>query len=162
MNEAKVLLSIGFILLLGLLQTAFNAKKSRRVRQFPLLFISAILMVVGVLVWNKNVQKASDFCALADFLENGEILTMNAALLLGYGMLRLVLRPIITKLVKSNRTLETFSLGFYEYDDEYDEWFLKKQWINFRKYFFAVCVALNCVSGLYLGLTWQFGKTSSI
>ena len=33
MNEAKVLLSIGFILLLGLLQIAFNAKKSRRVRQ---------------------------------------------------------------------------------------------------------------------------------
>ena len=79
MNEAKVLLSIGFILLLGLLQTAFNAKKSRRVRQFPLLFISAILMVVGVLVWNKNVQKASDFCALADFLENGEILTACSA-----------------------------------------------------------------------------------
>lgn len=162
MNEAKVLLSIGFILLLGLLQIACNAKKSRRVRQFPLLFISAILMVVGVLVWNKNVQKASDFCALADFLENGEILTMNAALLLGYGVIRLVLRPIITKLVKNNRTLETFSLGFYEYDDEYDEWFLKKQWINFRKYFFTVCVALNCVSGLYLGLTWQLGKTSSI
>lgn len=50
MNEAKVLLSIGFILLLGLLQIVFNAKKSRRVRQFPLLFMSAILMVIGVYV----------------------------------------------------------------------------------------------------------------
>lgn len=162
MNEAKVLLSIGFILLLGLLQIAFNAKKSRRVRQFPLLFISAILMVIGVFVWNENVQKASDFCALADFLKNGEILTINAALLLGCGILRLVLRPIITKFVKNNRTLETFSLGFYEYDDEYDEWFLKKQWINFRKYFLTICVTLNCVSGLYLGLTWQLGKASSL
>ena len=120
MNEAKVLLSIGFILLLGLLQIVFNAKKSRRVRQFPLLFISAILMVIGVYVWNKNFQKAAEFCELADFLKNGEILTMNAALLLGYGIIRLILRPVITKLIKSNHTLETFSLGLYEYDDEYD------------------------------------------
>lgn len=119
-------------------------------------------MVIGVFVWNENVQKASDFCALADFLKNGEILTINAALLLGCGILRLVLRPIITKFVKNNRTLETFSLGFYEYDDEYDEWFLKKQWINFRKYFLTICVTLNCVSGLYLGLTWQLGKASSL
>lgn len=161
MNEAKILLSIGFILLLGLLQIAFNVKKSRRVRQFPLLFISAMLMAVGVFVWNKNFQKASEFCALADFLENGEILTMNAALLLGYSIIRLIFRPIITKLVKSDHTLETFSFGFYEYDDEYDEWFLKKQWINFRKYFLTICVTLNCASGLYLGLTWQLGRDSS-
>lgn len=119
-------------------------------------------MVIGVYVWNKNFQKAAEFCRLADFLENGEILTMNAALLLGYGIIRLILRPVITKLIKSNHTLETFSLGLYEYDDEYDEWFLKKQWINFRKYFLTVCVTLNCVSGMYLGLTWQFGKTSSL
>ena len=161
MNEAKILLSIGFILLLGLLQIAFNGKKSRRVRQFPLLFISAMLMAVGVFVWNKNFQKASEFCALADFLENGEILTMNAALLLGYSIICLIFRPIITKLVKSDHTLETFSFGFYEYDDEYDEWFLKKQWINFRKYFLTICVTLNCASGLYLGLTWQLGRDSS-
>lgn len=162
MNEAKTLLSIGFILLLSLFQIAFNAKKNRRVRQFPLVFISAALMAIGVFVWNRNFQKASEFCTLADFLENGEILIMNAALLVGYGIIRLALRPIITKLIKSNHTLETFSLGFYEYDSEYDEWFLKKQWINFRKYFLTVCVALSCVSGLYFGLTWKLGKASSV
>ena len=97
MNETKIFLSIGFILLLGLLQIAFNAKKNRRVRQFPLLFIAPMLMAIGVFVWNKNFQKAAEFCTLTDFLENGEILTMNAALLLGYGIIRLALRPIITK-----------------------------------------------------------------
>ena len=69
MNETKIFLSIGFILLLGLLQIAFNAKKNRRVRQFPLLFIAPMLMAIGVFVWNKNFQKAAEFCTLTDFLE---------------------------------------------------------------------------------------------
>lgn len=59
MNETKIFLSIGFILLLGLLQIAFNAKKNRRVRQFPLLFIAPMLMAIGVFVWNKKLSKSS-------------------------------------------------------------------------------------------------------
>lgn len=162
MNEAKVFLAMGFILLSGLLQIAFNTKKSRRVRQLPLVFISAILMIVGVFIWNRNIQKATEFCEIADFLENGELLIMNVALLLGYGLLRLEFRPIVTKFFKSRQLLEIWSFGFYAYDNEYDEWFLKKKWTYFRKYFFAICVTLHCASGLFLGLTWRFGKTADI
>lgn len=67
MNETKIFLSIGFILLLGLLQIAFNAKKNRRVRQFPLLFIAPMLMAIGVFVWNKNFQKQLNSVRLQTF-----------------------------------------------------------------------------------------------
>ena len=162
MNEAKPLFAIGFILLLGLFQTALNAKKSRRIRQFPLIFLCAALMIVGVFTCNKYYEKIVSLCESVDFLKNGELFVANAALLLAYGLIRLVLRLILNVVLKSGHALELCALGFYEYDDEYNEWFLKRQWTNFRKYFWAICIALNCAAGLYLGLTWRIGSESEL
>ena len=87
-------------------------------------------------------------------LTRADLLIANVLLLTGYIAVRLVLRPLITAIFKSNKILQVFSLNIYHYDDEYDEWFLKKQWKNFRGYFLALLWAVVIFSGIYLGFTW--------
>ena len=72
------------------------------------------------------------------------------------------MRPVFCAIFKRKEILDHFSFAFYEYDEEYDEWFLKKQWKNFRVFFSWLVAGTVLVSGIYLGLTWALGSASSI
>lgn len=155
----NLIASIIVILLIGLFQIGVNTKKYRRIRQLPLLMVSFVFMSVGIFVWAKNLDKAADICESANFLSNADLLVANSALLAGYCLVRLVLL-LVCSAFKKNSLLEVFALDFYQYDENYGEWFLKKQFSNYRKYFLAICIAINIISGTFLGLTWILGKDS--
>lgn len=162
MSELNVLISIVIIVLLSTLQIAASGEKSRRIRQFPLVILSIILMSAGVFVWTGHMDAAARFCSSFEFLANGELMTANAALLLGFALIRLILRPILAALCKGSTLLGYFSMDLYQYDDEYGEWFLRKKWVNYRKYFFAIVCAAALSAGVFLGLTWRNGPRSPI
>lgn len=162
MNEAKVIIAIAVISCLGFFEIIVNAKKNYRIRQFPITILSVFLMAYGMYVWTTNMRAASEFCAVADFFVNADLLAANAILLLGYIVIRLALRPIIVFICKSPKMLGVFALDFYEYDDEYGEWFLRKQWINFRKYFLAIVWGTIIAAGIFLGITWVLGPGSVV
>lgn len=166
MSENRVLISIAVIALLSISQITVNAKKNRRIRQFPLTIAAAVFAVVSVCVLTRYMVLIEELFRKYDFLRNflfdGEILAANVAILVVFSAVRLVLRPIITGICKGNTLLGVFSMGIYRYDSEYDEWFLSKQWVGFRRYFFAIVCASNLAAGVYVGLTWQYGPRSGI
>ena len=161
-NVIKVLIPIISVALLCLLINLVNTKKNRRIRQFPLIVFSFVLMVIAILVLIKNYDFTEKIIELSSFLLHSNLVIINLILLLGFLVLKLILRPICTAVFKKKKVLEFFSLTIYEYDEEYDEWFLKKQWKNYRKFFFWLIGGTVLSSGLYLGLTWVFGPTSKI
>lgn len=161
-NEIKILISVVAFLLLELFQIGINSKKYRRIRQLPVFLTAVIVMIAGIIVWFRNLDKAAELCDRFEFINNANILLINVALLLGYCIIRLLVLLICSKTCKKQALLSTFSLGFYDYEEQYDEWFLKKQFINFRKYFFVICIALNIFSGIVLGLIWAAGPESSL
>lgn len=162
MNERKIIISVIIIALLSVFQIIVNGKKNRRIRQLPLVILSAVLLVTGIYVWTKHMDAAAGFCQSYDFLTDGDLLFVNAALLLGFALLRLILCPVITALCKGNVLLNAFSMNLYQYDEEYGEWFLGREWINFRTYFFAIVCAMNLATGVFLGLTWVYGAGSPL
>ena len=159
-NEIKILISVVAFLLMELFQIGVNSKKYRRIRQLPASLMSIILVIVGVGTWLKNSYKAAEICNSVEYLENADILYINASLLLGYCIVRLGFIFLFSKVCKDQTLLKYLSLDFYEYEDLYDEWFLRKQFINFRRYFLVICISLNVVTGVFLSVTWIFGKNS--
>lgn len=161
-DEMKMLLSIAVIALLSLFQIALGGRKNRRIRQLPLVVLSAVLMAAGVCVLLENTERVFDLCSGYSVMEHAELLVMNVILFACFCVVRLVLRPITAAVCKGNTLLGAFSLGLYRYDEEYDEWFLRKQWINYRKYFLAIVCAANLAAGIFLGLTWMQGPQSGV
>lgn len=96
-------------------------------------------------------------------LYNGsEVFLANAVLLLAYCIIRIPVFLLCSKSIKSNESLKALALNLYEHDDWYDKWFLKKECVNFRRFFFAVTIALNLATGIFLGLTWMLGPESKL
>jgi len=159
-NVIKVLIPIGAIALLCVMLNLINAKKNRRIRQFPIIGISTILMVVAVVVLINNFGFTDNLIGSHSFFQNSNLVIVNLVLLIGFFAIKLIIRPICSAVFKKRNILETFSLTIYVYNEDYEEWFLKKQWKNFRKFFFGLLCGLVIVSGVYLGLTWLMGKES--
>lgn len=162
MNEVKIMLSVVILLLLSVLQIGVRAKKNRRIRQFPLIVIALVYAGIGIYNLLPEIRMISELSEVSVLLMDAEILAVNVLLAINFVVVRWTLRPLCSLLCSSSKLLDLFSLGIYSYDDEYDEWFLKKQWMNFRKYFFVLVICLDIASGVFLGLTWVMGKQSDI
>ena len=162
MIAVKILLSVAIIALACLLSSVLNAKRNRRIRQFPIIFVAVVCMIIGVVVLTRHQEYASSIAGLWDYLVNAEILINNLLLVLFFVIVKLILRPTLSSAIRKRTTLENFSLTIYEYCEDYDEWFLKKQWTAFRKYAFAVVCGMVCVCGVFLGLTWALGPENSL
>ena len=162
MIVVKILLSIVVVALVRLLLNVFNIKKSRRIRQFPIIFLSLLAMIVEIIILENNPDFILKIKNLWDYLTNADILLGNLLIMLCYAIFKLVLRPIITTLFQKKTILEKFSLTIYEYCEDYDEWFLKKQWVGFRKYTLGIVWGLVVASGIFLGATWHIGQQSNI
>ena len=162
MIAVKILLSVAIIALACLLSSVLNAKRNRRIRQFPIIFVAVVCMIIGVVVLTRHQEYASSIAGLWDYLVNAEILINNLLLVLFFVIVKLILRPTLSSAIRKRTTLENFSLTMYEYCEDYDEWFLKKQWTAFRTYAFAVVCGMVCVCGVFLGLTWALGPENSL
>lgn len=160
-NGTNIIISIFVVLLVGLFQICINIKKTQRIRQFPLILVSGVIMIIGITSCSKYFDKITDFANSIEYLKHADIFIANVLLLVGYGILRLLARAIIMRALKRKESIQKFSFNFYLYDDEYDEWFLKKQWSGFRNYFLAIAIAVNLTTGFFLGLTWTYGEESS-
>ncbi len=161
-NVIKVIIAIGIISLASLLQNLLNTKKEKRARQPLLIIISFIYAIAMVCVFFTSFEDTYKWCELHEFLNNGNFFIVNTILLLGFILIKIVFCPIVTGLWHSRKLVEFSSGLFYEYDADYNSWFLKEKWTNFRKYFFAMVCGATLVTGLFAGLTWLLGQESSL
>ena len=161
-SEHKVLSCVVIVALISALQLAVNASRRRRVRQLPVAVLSAVFMIAGVWLLMKYRWVITLLCTLSVVLADAEILALNIVLMLGFAAARLVLLPVLTAVFRSHTVLKFFSLGLYQYSEDYNEWFLKKKWVNYRAYFFAIACAVDLASGVFAGLTWQYGRGSAV
>ena len=152
-SDHKILSCVVIVGLISAFQMGVNCSRRRRIRQLPVVVLSAASMIAGVCLLMKNRWVLTLLCTLSVILVNGEILALNIALLLGFALARLVLLPIASAVCRSSMLLNVFSLGLYQYSEEYDEWFLRKKWVNYRVYFFAMACAADLAAGVFAGLT---------
>ena len=162
MNVLKVIIPVVVIALICIVLNLINGKKSRRVRHFPFVILSVI--VIGVAIY--FLVKYSSFPVIitrrVGFFAQADLLILNLALILGFLIVKLLFRSLFSAIFKSNAVLKIFALTIYEFDEEYCEWFIRKQWMNFRKFVFWLVAGSSVFSGVYLGLTWLLGPNHKL
>lgn len=157
-NALKAVITIGSVVLVSLLIGLLNAKKSKRVRQFPMTFISLALVITGIVLLTVFRKEISGYIAMVDFFKDMDIVLVNLAIMLGYAILKLIIRPIVSAIFKKKKTLQAFSLTLYEYDEDYGMWFLGKKWAAYRKYILGLVVGYAIATIVFLCLTVFFGS----
>lgn len=161
-NEKKILITILVIALLSLFELLVNCRRKRRIRQLPLIPLSLLASGIGAYYLTIYYDRISEIINFVPELLNSEILVINTALLLGYCIIRLPLILLCHLFSKNKNVMSAFSLDIYSYSDEYGEWFLKKQWVNYRKYLLALVCTFSLLTGAYLSLTWVYGQESAV
>lgn len=156
----KVLISIIVIALFSLLQNALNSKKNRRARQALMPVISGVYCIIATMMVINWFDKFNSVAELHEFLMHSNILVANLSIVLGFVIIKLIVRPIITKCWKKNEQIEATSASFYAYDEEYDEWFLMNKWVNFRNFMLSILIGAVIACGGFLGVTWIVGPES--
>lgn len=159
-NILRMLIAVVVVALLTVLQGIFNVRRSNRGRQAALPLLCLVTMIIGMISLSVNYQWAADICAKDVLLENGEILLLNAALVLIFLAMKLVLCPIITSLWKKQSLMELTSAVTYEYDAYYNTWFLRKKWADLRWVVRIFVIVGTLVCGVMLGITWIGGMES--
>ena len=158
----KILICVVVCALATFLQNIINAKKLYRVRQ-PLMPVYAfIFSVVAAIFCYDKLTASFDLIIVENFMLSFNIAFVNATVLGSYLSSKLAVRPIITAFWKKKSLIEKTNFGFYEFDDEYEEWFLKQKWSNFRKFMLAIIIGVTVITGVFLGLTWVLGSRSFI
>lgn len=162
LNVIKVLTAIVVIALGSVVQNYTNSKKNRRIRQFPLVILSVVLMAIGMALLIKNYSFSNVVIKAGSFFERSNLAFLNLILIVGFVPIKFVLRLLITNLLFQNKILKLFAFSLYQYDDEYDEWFLRNKWMGFRNFVFSLLCGTVIFSGIYLGLTWVLGASHPI
>ena len=161
-NVSKVIVAIIAIGLLCVLLNIISGKRSRRVRLFPMIFISFLLMILGTLFIVRHAELVERIVSITEYLDRSNLLLMNFFIMLFFIILKAVIKPVIVFVCRNNEVLESFSNTLYEYDEEYDEWFLDIRWTGFRQYSKWLVCGFCVTCGLYFGLTWLYGSSSVI
>jgi len=156
----KILISIIVIALFSLLQNALNSKKNKRARQALMPVISGLYCIIAAMLVMKWFDKFNSVEDLHEFLMHSNIFVANLTIVLGFIVIKLIVRPILTKCWKKNEQIEGSSASFYAYDEEYDEWFLLNKWVNFRAFMLSILIGAVIASGAFLGVTWCVGPES--
>lgn len=172
-NALRLVVSIAAVAVLTLLQNSINANRLHRGRQALLPILAGVYGAAGMLVLSIYFLRLQEFCAAAvaeylpfipgqalqwlDGLEDpiypGSVAVLNVLLLAAFLPVKCVLCPILSAKWKNNQLMEATSVGFYEYDEFYQEWFLKKRWADYRRIVRAFSLCGSVVCGIIIGLT---------
>lgn len=139
MNDLfKVLITVGAVLLLMGLLKINNNRKLKRGFQYPLLFISPVLVAaeVALLVWlrpqlwqwlSQQSWAADVYNAImtpGGILYCMEILALNVLIVVAYFLIKLIIRPIVTAIMRRGRRMEIAKA--FIWDEDYQMWYLRE------------------------------------
>lgn len=158
-----------------LLTRSVNLKKANRGRQFVLPGVALLYSLVftyllfrlgsdpfGIL--DKAVALLERIPALADvaqaiinFLAKYLLFITNALIMLGFLAVKAICLPIAGSIWKARPGLmQATSAWFYEYDEEYQRWFLQERWKDFRGLMKAFFLAASLAAVVLMALSQQF------
>lgn len=157
---SKILFSVASVLLLTLLQNVLNARKQLRSRQLLMVPIAMVFSAGMIYWWCSRYPEIIAMCMQKEYTVDAHIVMGNLVLMAAFAVFKIIVCPVLTSLWRRPVLLELSALDFYQYDEEYNEWFLKNQWTNFRRYLFGLIMVSGAISGVIAALSWCLGQNS--
>ncbi len=160
-NFWKIVAALALVAFLSSLQDLISFRRKKQVYQLPMILISVIYSVLGV-IGLLRIRYGIHVFTLADpVLKKTDLILLNAALMLGFFPVKQLFKPVILY-VCDRISWEKLHIRMYEYSPEYECWFLQKKWTDFRRYCFGLLCAVILFSGAYLGTIWIYGFGSPL
>lgn len=167
---------VALMLVLTAIQIIINAKKKNRAQQFIRVVISIVFAVgeIGVILAFEEsmlILINNIFAGLPNQItfdsENifniaGEALVFNLICYFIYVVLRMVLGVINRIFLAKQFLFQQSAETFYEYDVEYEQWFLKEKCINVREMFKYFSWVGGVAVGIVLAVTWYLQTDKGI
>lgn len=91
----KALIPIINTALMCVILNLINARKSRRIRQFPLVVFSFISMIIAIPVIIKNYDRIEKIIGFVSPLLHSSLVIVNMLLMVGFFVIKLILCPVV-------------------------------------------------------------------
>ena len=163
-NAVKYLIPLAVIVLATLLLRVINLKREFRGRQILAVYISPVIAVLGVVVsyiFFDRIDFINEIVSIEDSpLYGAGILFWNAAIVVIYLLVKLILCPIMKSLWAKRSRMEMTSDTWYEYDEDNSAWFLKLRFRNVRTLFNVLSWIMTLICAIIFVLNTAFGSGS--
>jgi len=153
-DDIAIIIAISIVVgLLLFLQLLINTDKQYRGRQAVLPPVAFVYCAVFIIVVFYNYDRISLFAK-----ENPTPLTsgslaifLNMLIFIGFLIVKGIVCSLADIFWEEPKLMEITSSNFYFYDDGYSNWFLKRDWVNFRQMckVFVFCIAAVCVGYIF-------------
>ena len=135
-----------------------NLKKDIRGRQFPLLIAAPFFMIVSMI----GAYFLDRFLLIpVGRMAGAERIIANTILAGGWLPVRTIILGFANRFWSSNLLMETTCQRFYEYDEDYNLWFLRDDCRNMKSMTGVLALVLSVTAGLMMGLGWIGGRGSA-
>ncbi len=153
----RVATCIGLMYALTLSHCIVKSKKENRHKMAIMPLVSLIYGIVTIIFMFRefNAPVFEGNLILNYILKDKNIL-VNSHFYTGYVLIRIPVFAIICGIFGSALVPYKVISYFYEYDERYDKWFLKSSQVPFRDFFKVFKYASVILSGLVLGICWEF------
>lgn len=162
------------MVLLTAIQIVINAKRKNRAKQLIYVFVAAVYAVCGIMAGVFFERKLIELFKqigrrMAEYLSPeiyakaaeyhlsemiGTALIFNLILYFAYVVLRIVPAFIVRILLSKLFLFRKLAEKFYEYDEEYDQWFIREKCLNVREIFKVLSWTGAVATGVILAVTW--------
>lgn len=164
------------MLVLTAIQILVNMKKKDRVKQFIRVIVAVVYGTWGIaacliferkiiILFNRILNEIPvEISYNAEDILNmlGRAVIYNLVLCVLYVVFRMV-PGLVMRILSAKRVLFQKPAGvFYEYDPEYNQWFIRDKWINVREMFRFFSWIGGALTGIALGVIWYLQSEKNI
>ena len=163
MEMGKIICSIIIIALGSWLLYRVNLRKNRRYMQGIIPLVAALSGTAASLMLYRFVDQIIAFAGTnqKEITQYMQIFLVNIIVMAIFILLKIIM-ILILKSSRNTKSADSWLSYFYEFDTDYNEWFLQNKWCNVRKLFFQFNIAYTVFTGFYLGYTWTKGNAWSM
>lgn len=157
MNIIKIVCSIVIIAICSYLLCCINLHKNKRCFQRNIPIIATMYGVVASIVVFRNIDKIVEAMEMGEDAQYIHILLTNCIVLGAFIFIKIIAIALERK-VTEKQFIKGWANNFYQFDTDYNEWFLLDSWCNVRKLFKQFVGLYVSFIGVFLGLTWCYGE----
>ena len=148
----KISLCISAIIALSILQGLIYRKKEHKAKLAILVPISFIYCIVADVFFIRYYAVLFNFMNSHGYGEYS-VLCANVLIVVVYCVLKLLIARLIIKRIATPSYISRTVSELYEYDDLYDRWFLRREWVNYRSFINVIRWVVIVTTGVIIAIS---------
>ena len=151
MKIGNILIGVVSLIILTLIQDRICSKKEDRAKLFLLIPVAAIYSGIAIFAFTKLYNHIESFL-LKHGLGTYSVVVINLLIIAGYLVVKIIVGKLLIKKLNGYEFVNITSSSVYRYVEEYNNWFLRYKWINYRAFLNAIRWSSLIIAGVVMGI----------